>query len=479
MAAAMLAKLLGPQLNIALVESSEIATVGVGEATIPPIRTFNQVLGIDEAEFLHATGGTIKLGIEFNHWSGPHSNYLHAFGSIGRDQGFASFYHYWHRARAEGLAEDFWHYSLNARAVRADKFAPLTHIANTPLDGLHYAYHFDAGRYAKLLQGYCLTAGVRHIDSAIEQVLLERDNGYIQALQLASGETLTGDFFIDCTGARSLLLGDALGVGFDDYRQWLPCDRAIALPSERLACVPPFTRSSANAGGWCWQIPLQHRTGNGIVYNADTLSDDQALALLQQQLTGPAVGEAKLIRFKVGRRQQQWHKNCVAMGLASGFLEPLESTSLHLVQSAITRLVKLFPRPAINEHDVQEFNRQAQAEFESVRDFIILHYHLNGRTEPFWQACQTMAVPERIIQRVALFKASGRLFIEPNELFTEPAWQQVMLGQGIVPESYHTLADGLSAQQLAGFMRDLDTLYDRALKPLPSHEDYLRSQAKV
>lgn len=188
---------------------------------------------------------------------------------------------------------------------------------------------------------------MRHIDSAIEQVLLERDNGYIQALQLASGETLTGDFFIDCTGARSLLLGDALGVGFDDYRQWLPCDRAIALPSERLACVPPFTRSSANAGGWCWQIPLQHRTGNGIVYNADTLSDDQALALLQQQLTGPAVGEAKLIRFKVGRRQQQWHKNCVAMGLASGFLEPLESTSLHLVQSAITRLVKLFPRQRI------------------------------------------------------------------------------------------------------------------------------------
>ncbi|WP_339618120.1 tryptophan halogenase family protein [uncultured Gilvimarinus sp.] len=479
MAAAMLARLLGPQLNLTLVESSEIATVGVGEATIPPIQAFNQVLGIDEAEFLRATGGTIKLAIEFNGWTSSASSYLHAFGSFGREQGFASFYHYWHRAQAEGLAGDFWQYSLNARAARAGKFAPLDQIANTPLPGLNYAYHFDAGRYAELLKSYCKKAGVTHIDATINRVQLDADQGHIKALQLTGGQTLSGDFFIDCTGGRSLLLGDALGVAFDDYLQWLPCNRAIALPSERLTQLQPFTRSSAHRAGWCWQIPLAHRTGNGIVFNADVMTNEQALAVLQQQLAGPATGEPKTIHFKVGRRRQQWHKNCVALGLASGFLEPLESTSLHLVQSAITRLVKLFPCGAINTHDVTEFNRQAQTEFESIRDFIILHYHLNGRSEPFWRECQTMAIPDALVHRIALFKASGRVFTDAGELFTEPAWQQVMLGQGIKPEAYHTLADGLSSSQLGEFMSHLDTIYGRTVNQLASHEEFLRSVQKA
>ena len=477
MAAAMLSRLLGAQLTITLVESSEIATVGVGEATIPPIRTFNQVLGIEEAEFLRATGGTIKLAIEFNGWGSPASNYLHAFGGIGREQGFASFYHYWHRARAEGLTDtrddDFWQYSLNAHAARAGRFTPLERIPNTPLPGLQYAYHFDAGRYAQLLKRYCQTAGVHHIDATIDRVIMDADSGDINALQLASGQQLAGDFFIDCTGARSLLLGKALGVGFTDYAEWLPCNRAIALPSERLNVVPPYTRATAHGAGWSWQIPLTHRTGNGIVYSAKNVSDDEALNTLQQQLTGPAVAEPNLIRFKVGRRVKQWHKNCVALGLASGFLEPLESTSLHLVQSAVTRLVKMFPAPTGYASQAEAFNRQAQTEFESIRDFIILHYHLNGRTEPMWRECQSMAIPQALAQRVALFKASGQVHTAADELFTEPAWQQVMLGQGVRPESYHTLADGLNQQQLGDFMAHLKTIYARTVKQLPEHEAYL------
>ncbi|BFM21480.1 tryptophan halogenase family protein [Gilvimarinus japonicus] len=478
MAAAMFARMLGQQLEITLIESSQIATVGVGEATIPPIQLFNKVLGIDESEFLRETGATIKLGIEFAGWGRPNDCYMHAFGELGMERGMASFSHYWQRAYSEGRAGDFWDYSLNQRAAKAGKFAPLAQIPETPLAGLTYAYHFDASRYAALLKRYSKNAGVRHLDTSIERVQCNDNTGDIQALQLSDGATLAGDFFIDCTGGRSLLLGQALGVDFEDYGHWLPCDRAIALASQPMTSIAPYTRSVAHRTGWCWQIPLQHRTGNGVVYDSRRMSDDEALALLKQQLPTEAAGEPNTIRFKTGRRARQWHKNCVALGLASGFLEPLESTSLHLVQSSVIRLVKCFPSTGVDDAVVDNYNRLARDEFELIRNFIILHYHLNQRDEPLWQACRDMNVPDDLARRIELFRHSGLVFREQNELFTEPAWQQVMRGQGLVPAEYHRLSDAMPGDQLGEFMSNLDKIFANTVNKLPSHDQFLRHIAE-
>lgn len=476
MAASMLARLMGNQLDICLIESEAVGTVGVGEATIPPIAYFNQVLGIAEADFLTHTSGSIKLGIEFVDWYQQGQSYMHAFGRIGKDMGLAGFHHNWLKARQMGDKSDYWDYSLNYQVAKANKFQPLAKIPNTQMPGLVHAYHFDAGLYAGYLRKLSTNWGVKRIEGFIQQVHLQPETGDIASVELQSGQRIEGDFFIDCSGFRALLIGEALKTGYEDWRHWLPCDRAIAMPSNKLDPIPPYTQSIAHSAGWQWRIPLQHRTGNGLVYCSDDMSEQQALDLLRQNINGEPLAEPNQIKFVTGRREKQWHKNCVALGLSSGFLEPLESTSLHLVQAGIVRLTKLFPRKQINPIDVAEFNRQSKTEFERIRDFIILHYVLNDRPEPFWQRCKHMPIPDTLAHKIELFRQGGRVFREEDELFTEIAWQQVMLGQGVVPNSYHPLADSLSEQQTQELLNSLSTIVQGTTRQLMSHQDYLRQQ---
>ncbi len=479
MAASMLARLMGQQLDITLIESDDVGTVGVGEATIPPIAYFNKVLGIDENEFLRETGGTFKLGIEFDGWHTPGKAYMHAFGRIGKDMGLAGFHHTWLRAKAAGHVSDYWDYSLNYQAAKANKYQPLATIPNTNLQGLVHAYHFDAGLYARYLRKLSELWGVTRQEGFIEKVNLNPTSGCIDSVTLKSGQAIEGDFFIDCSGFRALLIGDALKTGYEDWRHWLPCDRAMAVPCERVDPVMPYTRSMAHGAGWQWRIPLQHRTGNGLVYCSDYYTDEQARELLLSNLDASPTGDPRPIKFVTGRREKQWYKNCVALGLASGFLEPLESTSLHLVQSGIVRLMKLFPRQQMNQIDIDEYNRQSQIEFERIRDFIILHYVLNDRPEPFWQRCREMPIPDTLAHKIELFAQSGRVFREQDELFTDIAWYQVMMGQGVMPRAYHSLADSLSEQQVEELLSSLSTLVNGTVSQLSTHNDYLNRACKA
>ena len=474
MAAALLAKTLGRTLEITLVESEEIGTVGVGEATIPPIRTFNNVLGIDEDDMLRSTRGTFKLGIEFCDWGQLGERYIHTFGDIGRDLGAGQFHQYWLRSRAEGHRGSLWDYSVNHCAARANRFDRLERIADTPLAGILYAFHIDASGYAAYLRRYSEGLRVNRVEGRIEAVE-RRDDGFIQALVLSGGRRVTGDLFVDCTGFRALLIGDALGVGYDDWSHWLPCDRAVAVPSVGPEPLLPYTRATARDAGWQWRIPLQHRLGNGYVYCSEFLSDDEATATVLANLEGEPLAEPRTLRFRTGRRQTFWVRNCVALGLASGFLEPLESTSIHLIQAGVTRLVHLFPDKRFRAANIDEYNRQMLFEFDRVRDFLVLHYAATRRTDTaFWRHCQAMDLPQGLQHRLALFRAAGRVYRDLGELFTEAAWLQVMLGQGIVPESYHPIADAITADQLRGYLGNLRTIIVRAVSRLPEHGEFIR-----
>ncbi|WKE66581.1 tryptophan 7-halogenase [Gallaecimonas kandeliae] len=473
MAAAMLAKVMGPLLEICLVESEDIGTVGVGEATIPPIQLFNGLLGLDEADFLTQTLGSIKLGIQFEGWGKPEDSYMHAFGDIGQALGLTPFHQFWLKARSEGDQSDFWDYSLNYQAAKAGRFIPLERIPDSSLKGLVHAYHFDAGLYAQMLRRFSEGKGVKRIEGKVKAVPLEAD-GSIAALVLEDGKRVEADLFIDCSGFRALLIEGALKAGFEAWSHWLPCDRALAVPSRNDGDPRPYTRSIAHKAGWQWQIPLQHRTGNGLVYCSQYLGDDEAAAILLAGLDGEPLAEPRLIRFQIGRRRQQWVKNCVSLGLSSGFLEPLESTSLHMVQSGIIRLIKHFPRAAIHDAEVAEFNRQSMLDFEYIRDFIILHYHLNQRVEPFWRDRREMAVPDTLKRRLALFAASGRVFREQDELFSEVAWYQVLLGQNLMPVDRDPLADALGGPQLKDFLDKLRNVIRGTCDRLPRHGDFLR-----
>lgn len=474
MTAALMAKVLGKVVNITLVESDQIGTVGVGEATIPPIINFNQALGLDEKEFLRETQGSIKLGIQFEGWSRPGESYMHAFGNIGKNFPFCDFHHYWVRQRQQGSVDSYWDYSLNYQAAIHNKFAPLANIPNTNLPGISYAYHFDAGLYAKFLRRYAEAKGVVRIEGKVSDVHKHRDTGFVESLILESGQVIEGDLFVDCSGFIGLLIDKAVGSEYENWSQWLPCDRAMAVPSASGERIPPFTRSIAHACGWQWQIPLQHRTGNGLVYSSSHWSDEQAREALFGNLPGEPLAEPRIIPFKTGHRREQWCKNVVSLGLASGFLEPLESTSIHLVQSAATRLIKCFPHRGIRSEEVAEFNRQSRVEMERIRDFIILHYKANQRRDSdFWRQCEEMPVPDSLQEKMDLFRTTGKVFRDYDDLFTEVAWQQVMIGQGMVPEDYHGIADGLSDGQMADLMQSLKTLIQGTVKQLPPHEAFL------
>jgi tryptophan halogenase len=473
MTAAALGRFLERGFRVRLVESAEIGTVGVGEATIPQIRLFNEALGLDEDAFVRATQATFKLGVELDGWLRPGHRYMHAFGAIGRDVGLIPFQHYWLRARRLGLARTLDAYSLNeiaARAGRMHRGGPITAKSVPPMP---YAFHFDAGLFARYLRTFAEARGVERVEGRIVDVALDGESGDIAALTLASGERIAGDLFIDCTGFRGLLIEQGLGTGYESWTHWLPCDRALAVPSARHAEPRPYTRAIAHRAGWQWRIPLQHRTGNGLVYCSAEWSDDAAAAALLANLDGAAEGDPRPIRFITGRRRRAWNRNVVAIGLASGFLEPIESTSIHLIQSAISRLLKLLPGRTIREAERAEYNRQTDFEIERVRDFLILHYWANRRDEPFWQACRSMTLPDTLQTKIALFEANGAIVRDHEELFTEVGWLQVLTGQGIEPVAHHPLADAIDERDLAEFMQTIELLYRREASRMPSHANFI------
>ncbi|WP_323815702.1 tryptophan halogenase family protein [Cellvibrio sp. NN19] len=474
MAAAAFSKLLGKSIKVTLVESEEIGTVGVGEATVPPLILFNRYLGINEQDFLSYVKGTIKLGISFENWKNIGESYIHPFGNTGKDTWAASFQHFWRRGLELGVNYPLGDYSLEYQAALQNKFA---HMPNSPMT---YAYHLDAGRYAKFLRELAEKAGAVRVEGKVDEVLLDKDE-YVSAIKLASGDIISGDFFIDCTGFRALLIEQALHTGFEDWSHWLPCDTALAVQTESVREPVPYTRSIAHAAGWRWQIPLQHRVGNGLVYCSQYISDDEAKKTLLEQIEGRTTSEPKLIRFKTGQRLKHWNKNCVALGLASGFIEPLESTSIHLIQRAITRLVQMFPLDGIRNCDIDEYNAQMKTEVESIRDFIIMHYHLTERDDSgFWRYCRNMPIPETLAHRIRLFKETGKLFVEsPYKLFAEPSWLHVMVGQGIIPERYHAVANEMSEQELKKFLEDTRNTVFKTVQKLPLHQDYLEYFCKA
>ncbi|MXO94082.1 tryptophan halogenase [Erythrobacter arachoides] len=473
MCAAALARFTPPGTRIALVESEAIGTVGVGEATIPQIHHFNGALGLGEADFLRETKGTFKLGISFDGWLREGASYMHAFGNVGRPLGLLPFQHFWLRAQKLGLAKPLQRYSLNELAARTMRM----HRGKTA--GGHempYAYHFDAALYAATLRRFAETRGVERIEGIIEHVALDGESGDIAALRLGGQREVAGRFFFDCTGFRALLIGEALGTGFDDWSNYLPCDRAVAVPCASGGDFTPFTRSIAGKSGWQWRIPLQHRIGNGLVYSSTHLSDDEASATLLGGLDGEPQGNPRPIRFTTGRRAEHWRGNCLALGLAAGFMEPLESTSIHLVQSAISRFLAVMPAhgeaaPAVRDW----FNHQAAFEWERIRDFLVLHYTANQREgEPFWDHVRHMPLPDTLIAKLELWREAGFIHREHEELFTEVGWFQVLAGQGVEARGYNPMADALPEADLRAMLEQTETALVEQVKPMPRHLDFLQ-----
>lgn len=467
MAAAAIAKTLGSQIKITVVESELIGTVGVGEATIPSLAFFHQLLDINEREFMHHTQATFKLGIHFEDWKTNGQSYFHGFGVTGKDCWAAGFQHFWLRARKNGVMTEFGDYCLEACAAKQHRFAHM------PQNGLNYAYHLDASAYARFLKDYSKPYGVNHIVGNIQQVELNPQTGFIERLRLDDHSIIEGDFFLDCTGFRALLSQKALRVGYEDWSHWLINDSAVAQQTQAIVSPVPYTKATAHTAGWQWQIPLQHRVGNGLVYSRDFMNDEQAMDLLQTHLEGEPRGNPKLIRFKTGRRLQPWFKNCLALGLSSGFLEPLESTSIHLIQQGIVRFLRMFPTQGIAQRDIEEYNKQTLFDVEHIRDFIILHYKVTARQDSdYWQYCRNMTVPDSLAHRIELFEQTGRVFREGNELFDD-SWQQVMIGQGIMPNGYHPMVDTMSKEELRKFLAQIQENIARTVQSLPVHSDYL------
>lgn len=474
MAAASFSKLLGKSIEVTLVESDEIATVGVGEATVPPLILLNRYLDINEQEFLTFVKGSIKLGISFENWKNVNENYIHPFGYTGKDTWAASFQHFWRRGLDIGVNYPLSDYSVEYAAALQNKFA---HMPNSALT---YAYHIDAGFYAKFLRNIAEKSGTTRIEGKVQDVILD-DALYIKSIKLASGQVIEGDLFIDCSGFRGLLIEQALHTGYEDWSHWLPCDSAIAVQTESVREPVPYTRAIAHHAGWQWQIPLQHRVGNGLVYCSRYMSDDEARVTLLEKIEGCTITEPKIIKFKTGQRRQHWNKNCVALGLASGFIEPLESTSIHMIQRGITRLIQMFPHDGIRACDIDEYNEQMKTEVLTIRDFIILHYHLTEREDSaFWRYCKNMPIPASLEHRIRLFKETGKLFVEsPYKLFAEPSWLHVMVGQGITPERYHAVANEITEVELKKFLEDIRNHVKQTVQKMPSHHDYLQYYCKA
>jgi len=472
-AAATFARFLGNHATITLVESDAIGTVGVGEATIPQIHNLLIGLGIDQAEFLRTTQASFKLGIEFVDWLRPGHTYFHSFGQVGRGVGLIPFRQLWLRARALGQAGDYGDYSVNVAAAHAGRFA-IGDGSGGAVPDLAYAYHFDATLFALMLRRYAEAHGVRRVEGLIEGVDRDPDSGDIRALRLDGDRTIAGSLFVDCTGFRSLLLGDALGVPFVDWRHWLPCDTALAMPSEH-GPMRPYTQSIAHRAGWQWRIPLQHRTGNGHVFCSDFMSVDEASAILTGNVEGTPLADPRPIRFTTGHRRDFWSHNCVALGLAAGFMEPLESTSIHLVQSGIGRLLNVLAGDLSDVTAARDtFNRLSTIEWQRIRDFLVLHYVANERIgEPFWDHCRAIELPATLAEKTALFREAGAFMREEDELFLDDSWGQVMLGQGIMPRSWSPLADNVTAAEIGPFLGTIAKACRVKAEALPMHHEFV------
>ena len=481
MAAAALARTLelpvsGTPLSITVVESEDIGTVGVGEATVPHLRAFNDSLRIDEIEFVRAVRGTFKLGIQFVDWARVGDRYVHGFGTIGHDFRGLPFHQYWLKLLGQGKAQELGEYSLNTAAAPRGKFiSGATDVPKgSPLSQVAYAYHFDAGLYAQFLRRYAEARGVRRIEGEIVDVTLRAADGFIESVMLRNGTRIAGELFIDCSGFRGLLIEQALHTGYDDWTHWLPCDRAVAVPSEKAAAATPYTRATARSAGWQWRIPLQHRTGNGHVYSSHYLSDDAAAATLLANLDGRALAEPRLLRFTTGRRRRMWNRNCVALGLASGFLEPLESTSIYLIQSGIARLIQMLPDRHMSPILMERYNREAAFELERIRDFLILHYHATERRDSgFWNYCAHMSIPEPLAEVIRLFRDSGRFYRNAEEMFALTSWVQVMIGQRILPAAHHPLVDAVPDHELAQLGESVRNVIATCVAAMPEHEHFI------
>ena len=477
MTAAAMARLLGRDFaDITLVESDDIGIVGVGEATIPQIGIYNRMLGLDEDEFIRKTQGSFKLGIQFVDWGKKGHAYFHPFGPFGVDMEGVSFHAFWQRLHLAGDPHRLEDYSLQAVAAAQNRFMRAIDAGRSPLSKIAYAFHFDAGLYARFLRGFAEERGVVRREGKIVDVEQRAGDGFIEAVKLESGERIEGELFIDCSGFRGLLIEQTLKTGYEDWTRWLPCDRAAAVPCESVPDFTPYTRSTARDAGWQWRIPLQHRTGNGYVYSSDHISDDQAAETLLANLDGKPLADPRFLRFVTGRRKQAWVKNVVAIGLSSGFIEPLESTSIHLIQSGVAKLMQMFPDKRFEPADRERFNRMTRLETEQVRDFIILHYHLTERDDtPFWDRCRTMDVPDSLKEKYRLFEGYGRIFRENDELFNDTSWMAVMVGQGLKARGYDPVADVLTLDETRARLEEIRRVMRTSADYMPLQTEFIRS----
>ncbi|MXO59475.1 tryptophan halogenase [Altererythrobacter salegens] len=467
MTAAALARTFGEVIDLTLVESDAIGTVGVGESTIPPLVLYNRLIGINEADFMRATQATFKLGIEFQNWKVEGEKYFHSFGSTGKDHWSAGFQHFWMHGLENGHDANYDEYCLELKAAYAQKFSHL------PDNGLNYAYQLDSSLYAAFLRKMAEGDGAKRVEGRIAEVELD-EVGNIAALQLDNGKRIEGDLFIDCTGFRALLIEGAMHVGYDDWTHWLPCDSAIAVQTASVRPPLPYTRAIAHDSGWQWRIPLQHRQGNGIVYCSRYLDRDTALDRLLTTVEGERLTEPNFICFQTGARRKQWHRNCVAVGLSGGFMEPLESTSIHLIQRAVLRIIRMLPAGEVSQRDIDEFNDQQMTDMLQIRDFLILHYKATERRDSaFWRQCATMEVPDSLQHKIELFRETGRVFRKNEELFVENSWVQVMMGQGIMPRSYHPIAAKLTQAELDHLLNSIRESVEKTVAGLPDHQAYV------
>ena len=460
-------------LEIVLVESEQIGTIGVGESTIPPIRAFHRFVQIDEREFMREVACTFKLGISFEDWHRPEARYFHPFGITGHGTMACDFHHFWLDSLRRGMASDLGDFCLESVAARARRFALLQQPE------INYAYHLDAGMYARFLRRIAERHGVIRLEGKIREVKQDAASGFVQALQLEDGQVVDGDLFIDCTGFRGLLIEQTLQTGYEDWGHWLPCDRAVALQTEAVGPPVPYTRAIAHEAGWRWQIPLQHRVGNGLVYSSRHMSDDEAIAKLLREVEGRPLIQPRVVPFRTGRRLRMWNRNVVALGLASGFVEPLESTSIHLAITGVISLIHLFPFAGIAPSLVDRYNDITRAELEHVRDFIVLHYHANEREAPMWKQCRDMALPESLAIRVDAWRERAHAWQQPNELFRVDSWLHVMLGQGLQPAQHHPLARALSDDDMRRLLASIRQPIEQAVAKMPSQQDFIERYCKA
>ncbi len=477
MTAAGIASLLGETgLSITLIESEAIGIVGVGEATLPHIRFFNETIGIDEAEFMAATSATFKLGIEFVNWGKVGDSYIHPFGEYGLPNAGVGFHHYWRKLMEQPDTGPIDLYSLPIMACRGGKFEPPSSDPKSVSSTYRYAYQFDAMKYAPFLRRHAEAHGVNRLEGKVVDVQLCPDSGDIDAVAMESGQSVEGDLFIDCTGFFGLLIEKALATGYEDWTHWLPCDRAVAAPCESAGPLLPYTRATAGDAGWRWRIPLQHRTGNGHVYASGFTSDDTAERDLVENLEGDLLADPRILRFVTGKRKKFWNRNCVAIGLSAGFLEPLESTSIYLIQEGITKLIEHFPSDMEFAADAKEYNRLIDLEYDRVRDFLVLHYHATSRDDTdFWRYMRNMEIPASLSDKIELFKSRGRVAKYDHGLFLAPSWIAVFLGQGIVPDAYDDRTALITDEVIAGHLQGLRQLMAKTSNNMSDHAAYIQA----